>query len=80
MEILIGTIGTLMFCYVLVNLLIQFTEITIVNLFRIKQIIAYIIAICFCIVPLFLKSEWVLLFSIFIAVYFFVESFIARDD
>ena len=84
MKILMGFTCSMIIIYILVNLFVQFSEITFVNLFRIKQFVAYAIGLCFCIMPFVVKLEedvWV--FAIFagvFAIYFFIESYIARDD
>ena len=83
MEILIGLICTLLLFYVIIDLFIQYTDIVLVNLFRIKQIIAFILAICLCLMPFVIKTEaeWVFtIFSIAISIFFFIESYISRDD
>ena len=83
MQILITEMCIALAVYVAINLILQFSEMFLVYPFRIKQFVAYLLALSFGAIPFVVKTEqkWVLaVFSIAFAIYFFVESFIARDD
>jgi len=79
MTLFAGLIGTLLCFIVLINMVIQFSDTAYVTLFRVKQVLTYLVAICLCIIPFIIETnaKWV---CVVLGIFFFVESFLARDD